>query len=210
MGLIIFLRKQLNQNKFRNTVISSINTGEGNSAILCSGFYQENWHRNPHYEVSTEGNFDQALINNNISLTTYGVYNYTWLQSYKNFRNNLRNKGININAKRVTQFHWHAKIFILKMDDRPILGIVGSSNMTRNAFGLTSPFNFEADVIMWLDDYDKINKMMTEIINESKEFPDEIIVTDYDPMKNNGQSIEDRLRRLENDLKEVNQVDLEE
>ena len=210
MGLIIFLRKRLSHNKFREIILSSLNSGTGNQAVLCSGFYQENWLRNTHYEVSTEGNFDQILLNNNIHLTTIGVYNWSWLQAYKNFRNNLRNKGVNITARRARRFHWHAKVFILKKDDRPILGIVGSSNMTRSAFGLTAPFNFEADVIMWLDEIEQLDTTIRSFISDSELFPDELIIADYDPDKNFGQTIEERLKQLDNDIKGIDQTDLEE
>lgn len=208
MGLIIFLRKRT-YNHFREVVLKSLDCGAGNKAVMSSGFYQENFRGSP-YTVSTEGNLDQILLRNKIELTTIGVHNWYWLRAYKNFRDNLVMKGVNIIAKRVYRLHWHAKIFILKKDDLPILGIIGSSNMTRNAFGITHPFNYEADVIMWLDDAEKLNNIMSEIINEQGQFSNEIIVTDYDPDKNFGQTIEQRLRQLDNDIKEIEQTDLEE
>lgn len=207
MGLIIFLRKRT-YNHFREVVLKSLDSGAGNKAVMSSGFFQENF-RGSSYAVSTEGNFDQILLRNKIELTTVGVHNWFWLHSYKNFRDNLIARGVNIIAKRVQRLHWHAKIFILKKDDRPILGIVGSSNMTKNAFGHSKPFNYEADVIIWLDDIQPINDLMARIINELGQFPGESIVADYDPDKNFGQSIEDKLRQIDNDIKEVKQTDLE-
>lgn len=210
MGLIIFLRKRLTENKFREVVLDSINTGTGNKVILCSGFYQENWFRNPSYEVSSEGSLDQILKNNNIELTTVGVHNAAWVQAYKNFRNNLRSKGVNITSKISKSYHWHAKIFILKMDDKPILGIVGSSNMTKPAFGISGSFNFESDVFMWIDNNIKISNIMNTLVSDLGQFNDEIIIADYDVDKNFGLTIEDRLKQLERGIFEVELNDLEE
>ncbi len=199
MGLAIFLRKRQMQNKFREFLINSIDTGLGNKVLLCSGFFQEYFKGGP-YQVSTEGNLNKVLLKHKIELTTVGVHNRGWLTPYQNFRNNLRTAGVTINAMLSKNYHWHAKIYILKIDDRPIFGIVGSSNMTRNAFGLTAPFNFEADVVLWLDEFIALNNLVNGTIAELNQFSSEVIVADYDPEKNFGLTIEERLRQLATDV----------
>jgi hypothetical protein len=188
-------------------MINSLDTGLGDSVLLCSGFFQENF-KGSIYQVSTEAKFDDILLKHKINITTVGVHNPNWLPAYRNFRNNLLSKGIKINAKYISNFHWHAKIYILKKQGRPIFGIVGSSNMTRNAFGLTTPFNYEADVILWLDEFTVLNSLISEILSEIQQASDEIIIADYDPEKNFGLSIEDRLVRLNSEIDNEELIEL--
>jgi phosphatidylserine/phosphatidylglycerophosphate/cardiolipin synthase-like enzyme len=207
MGLLIFLRKRATTNYFRDLVIDSIDTGAGNNVLLCSGFFQELFNHSL-YQATLEKNFTNVLLNKNIDITTVGIHNNVWMHSYKNFRDNLQNSGVNIQAKYISSYRWHAKIFILKDKDEPVLGIVGSSNITRNAFSVSVPHNYEADVVMWKDSNAIINDFMKKYIDMLKEFPDEIIVADYDPQKNNGLSIEERLKNLENDINKQDLKDL--
>lgn len=207
--MIIFLRKRAVTNYFRDLIIGSIECGAGNQALLCSGFFQE-FFQTSSYQASSENKFSDILLNNNIELTTVGIHNYVWLPSYKNFRDSLVNKGVNILAKYSSKFHWHAKIFILKKDSAPIFGIIGSSNLTRNAFSVSSPFNYEADVVLWSENNSPINNMMSRYNSLLNEFPEEIIIADYNSEKNNNQTIEYRLSSLENDIKKHNLKDLPE
>ncbi len=158
------------------------------------------------------------ILRNEISMTFSEqiLLNNSWLKSYKNFRNSLLMKNIDIKAKYIYNFKWHAKIFILKENDTPILGIIGSSNITRNAFSDDTPFNYEADVVLCPDSNSKISKVITTIagtikdeLNEAYD-PHEVVLTDYDPGKNHELSIEDRLNRLNEDIKSLNLRDLPE
>ena len=209
MGLAIFLRKRAQVNRFRDVVIDSINAGVGTKSTLCSGFFQEMFKSSP-YCASAERNLALVLANNGIELTTIGIHNNTWLPSYKNFRNSLRNAGVNILAKYSTSFHWHAKIFILKQVDDPILAVVGSSNITRNAFSVSSPHNVEADVFMWRDSILPLTTIIEGMIAATIEDPHEVIVADYDPHRNANLTIDDRLKRLDAELKEYPLRDLPE
>jgi hypothetical protein len=213
MGVAIFLRSRLAPNHFRHLMLNSLNTGIGDNALLCSGFFQENfvsWGRMGNYQVSSDGDLPSILSNNNIRLTTVGIYNDTWLASYRNFCNNLRDGGVNVTAKVSARFHWHAKIFILKQGNTPVLGIIGSSNMTRRAFGEVGDFNNEADVFIWEDNkYNNLDSLLNSTIQQLNEFNNEIIVTDYNPAKNFGLSIEQRLQQLYDDVFKTELKDLE-
>ncbi|MFN4248640.1 MAG: phospholipase D family protein [Flavipsychrobacter sp.] len=204
MALAIFLRKRVTVNKFRELLLASLNSGLGDEAIICSGFFQENYNGSS-YQVSTDGSIIAALTSNNINLKTIGIHNYAWLQSYRNFRDNLRAAGVSIDAKVTRSYRWHAKIYILKKDSAPIFAIIGSSNMTRNAYGITTPFNFEADVMLWTPQF---NVLLETDITELGQFPDEVIVADYDPKKNWELSIEDRLEQLARELDNISLTDL--
>jgi hypothetical protein len=107
-------------------------------------------------------------------------------------------------------FRWHAKIFVLRQTDDPILGIIGSSNITRNAFSDSTPFNYEADVILWLDSIQPLTSLIQGIVAEIRDDPHEVIVADYDPHKNSDLSIDDRLKRLDTEMKELELRELPE
>ena len=207
MGLAIFIRKRTLINKFRELLIGSIDTGLGDEAIICSGFFQENF-KGSLFQVSNEGNLGKILLKNKITLTTIGVHNTYWLAPYRNFRDNLINMGLTVHAKVSRGFRWHAKIYLLKKKGRPIFAIIGSNNMTRNAFGISSPFNFESDVVLWLDEFKEFNKLINGTVNELREFASETIIADYSPEKNFGLSIEDRLKQLSDDIEKTGLTDL--
>jgi hypothetical protein len=150
VALAIILRKQLLFNRFRDLMISVINTGHGDNALLCSGFFQEDF-KGYGYKASRELNFANVIAKNNVELTTVGVYHYSWKPSYLNFKNNLVAAGVNIKAKYMQGLNWHAKVFILSKGSDPIFGIIGSSNITRRAFGSIVDFNYECDTVIWPD-----------------------------------------------------------
>lgn len=202
MGFAVVLRNNVSVNHFRNSMIGVMNFGGGDEAIICSGFFQENF-KNNQYQATLECGFCgtpfyQALKNSNIHLTTVGIHNSTWSKSYSNFVNNLRNRGVNIRGLRKVSLRWHAKIFILKYGGEPVFGIIGSSNITRNAFSSTAPFNFEADVYMWKDGSiagDFLDRYFNEIKN-----PYDIIRLSHDSLKNQGITIENRLKKIESEI----------
>lgn len=220
MSLAITLRKHINPNLFREIILHVIEKPLGDEIILCSGFFQENKKTKSgldSYQISTEGKFADYLQQNNIKITSIGVHNGAWRNEYIRFRNNLNKRGIKLTAKVTGNYKWHAKIFLLKKNGKPILGIVGSSNMTKKAFS-NQDFNFEADVIMWCDELDeKIKPLVIEIGNKNygnqgKEGSflgfDDIILADYNPATHNGKTIQGRLIDLENEINIVNLKDL--
>lgn len=207
MGLVIFLRRRAAINKFREILINSLNSGIGDEALICSGFFQELWGTQT-YQASQEGNFQKALVKHNITLNTIGVHNGYWIAAYRNFRDNLIASGVNINSKIKKGLHWHAKVYILKRQNKPILAIVGSSNITRNAFSTTSPFNYETDVVLWLDEFEDLNRIVSLAVEELAENTNEVIVADYDPNKNFGLSLEEKLNQLMNDFENLDLNDL--
>lgn len=199
MSIAIILRKNPSHNWFRNIIIAAAQSSVGNNMLICSGFFQELF-RNSSYQASLEGNIARILSNNNISVTTIGVHNPSWLQSYRNFRDSLLNAGVSVTSLVANYLHWHAKVLILKVDNNPILGIVGSSNITRNAFSNSSPFNYEADVFLWEDTNTRINSFMVEQLLQIED-PNEVIHAPYDAELNHGMSIPVRLINLENEIR---------
>ncbi len=190
-------------------MIGSIRLGIGTKALICSGFFQELFKNGP-YRASVEQNLSTLLKTQSIELTTVGIHNNNWMPSYKNFRNSLKKAGVNVRAMYAPSFHWHAKIFILRKIDNPILAIIGSSNITRNAFSDSTPYNYEADVIIWRSAVKPLTKLIKGIVAEINDDPHEVIVADYDPKKNNDLSIGDKLKRLDTEMKELKLKELPE
>lgn len=196
LNITIFLRHTEKNNYFRRVILKTIASKIGDEAILCSGFFQELF-KESEYQVTLDGNLSTLLTQSNIRLTTIGIHNSNWMKSYKNFVNNLKNDGVShITSYYVSGFKFHAKIYIYKKENNPLLGIIGSSNMTRNAFGLSSPFNYEADVVLWDDSCEEINELMLKI-TKGKSDPYDCIKMQYIPEDNQGITILDRLRELE-------------
>jgi hypothetical protein len=179
-----------------------INTRAGDNALLCSGFFQENF-RGSGYRASLESNFANCLVKNKIKLTTVGIHNYNWKPSYENFRDNMKKQGVNIISFYKSGMRWHAKVFILSKGKKPIFGIVGSSNITRNAFSITLPFNNECDVILWEGRSKAINSALNETL-QNDEFIHEIIRAPYQKRLNFNLSISDRLQNIKDEIMNEN------
>lgn len=219
MRLIILLRKDPNVNQFRDILIDSLASGEGDECYLGSGFFQEATtvgigarHYRASQEISSNHNvFCCSLNGNNIKITTIGVHNPQWVRRYANFCQSLTRCGINLTPYLLRR-SWHAKTFVLLKDNRPILGIIGSSNITRPAFSSGGTFNFEADVVMWDDSIRGIDRLISTTI-ESNENPFGLVVTDYDPDKNRGVTIDDRLKGIVSEIQnlfgDANEFDFE-
>jgi hypothetical protein len=215
MPIAIFLRTSKGNSLYRDAIIRSLNSGAGNYALLCSGFLQENkaTPKGPSpYRATLEPGFSAALATHGIQLDTIGIHNSTWHASYVNFCNNLSAAGVTLVPYIMSGFQWHAKVFLLKQKSSPIFGIVGSSNLTANAFGVSnvpalvtdSPFpptnfNFECDVYFWTDANIAIATIMEELIGR-EEIREQIILARYDEQENFGSSIEDRLNDIEEQI----------
>ena len=205
MSLLIILRKQLSPNRFNELLLNSIDSGEGDNAIICSGFFQENA-----FSASFTTGLCCTLRRNKINLTTIGVYNNSWVPQYKTFRDNLISCGNTVSAKKTRNNKWHAKIFILKKGNDPIFGIIGSSNMTSRAFGIWRDFNSEADVVLWDTSMTKINALCQQQTETNNDNIDDVIYADYNNERNRNKTAMDRLRDLEKELDIENLNDLTE
>lgn len=122
MGIAILLRTDSMVNYFRDLMVGTISNGCGDSIIPCSGFFQENF-RNSSYQVSNEKGLVTVLRQNSISVTTIGIHNNYWKPAYVNFVTTLRNQGVNLTAYVTSSLRWHAKVFILKKEGRPVFGM---------------------------------------------------------------------------------------
>lgn len=215
MPIAIHLRNGIEHCLYRDAIVGSISGGLGNEALLCSGFFQENF-KGSTYQATTEPGFIAGLINQKVKIETFGVHNAHWLPSYKNFCKNLKTNGVSVKAWIQKGFQWHAKVFILKENGIPVFGIVGSSNITANAFGVRntpvqptdSPnppnrFNYETDVFLWDDSNSKVNTALSAILFPPQQSADRnrSILARYFVEDNGGQTITQRLTQLEEQVR---------
>lgn len=148
MPISIVLRTSGSANIFRDAVVDVLGSGHVDEALLCSGFFQENF-KGSAYQASTEKLLGSVCAKSKVKLTTVGIHNNTWKSSYRNFKASMLACGANISCMYKSKMHWHAKVFIASVSGAPCLGIVGSSNMTRNAFSTGTQYNNECDVFIW-------------------------------------------------------------
>lgn len=95
---------------------------------------------------------------------------------------------------------WHAKVFLAKQGNRPLVGIIGSSNITRRAFGELKKFNYECDVVMWDESVPEVDAAISAAIGNPGNISD-VIVTNYDDKHAaNRQPLQDRLLSLEAEI----------
>ena len=98
---------------------------------------------------------------------------------------------------RMPSMGWHAKFFLAKQGTVPLVGIIGSSNITKRAFGIDKVFNYECDVVFWDETVLDIDRAMSAAIGDPGEISD-VIVTNYDDNHPaNRQPLQDRLLSLE-------------
>ena len=198
------LRTSAKTNVFRDAVISTIGSGHLDEVLICSGFYQENF-QGSHFQVSGEASFAKVCAASKIRLTTVGVHNNTWKSSYRDFRDNMKAAGVAINSYYKAGLKWHAKVYIGFRGGDPLVGIVGSSNLTRPAFSVTSPFNNECDVYLW----DRKSKINDAALAAAEAASSQILIrAPYVPRLNGGRTVSQILSMvrdevLSEDLKEL-------
>ena len=207
----IFLRKSESENRFREVILGSFKKEEFNDIKICRGFFQERGK----YFASDCFMSVAPLISCDRKVSAVGVYNGIWKGDFDSFVAGLRKIkclcGISLQVikRRIKRYHWHAKIFIASDEQGPQLGIIGSSNITSRAFGLTKQWNFEADVILWNDANPTAKQVMQHIfesINDNN--ASSVIVSNYAPddIVNQGLSLQDRLRNLSIEIDELSEV----
>ncbi|MCG2718989.1 MAG: hypothetical protein L6408_09200 [Nanoarchaeota archaeon] len=150
MGLLIFLRTNKDISYFRRELLGLINSPASNKLLLCSGYISEGRRRRKqNYSVLNDGLL--VAINSQCKevITVRGMYSNK--KAYDLFVKKLRNSGVKVTPRKVKKGKWHAKVAIkVDKNNRPVAGLIGSSNLTRPAYGENyNGFNCEADVLIW-------------------------------------------------------------
>lgn len=202
MPLAVFLRRSPETNLFRDSIVRSLSLGIADNAILCSGFFQEDGPNG--YRASAEPGLVSALVNNSINLTTVGVHNYQWRDRYQAFHASLQSAGVRVDAYYKKGMKWHAKIFLLEKRGRCVLGIVGSSNVTRPAFGTTAPYNNECDIALWTRGAHNFGRWLDSAAREVNDEFSPVIRGSYSKRDNGSVSISERLHILRSEILDQN------
>lgn len=199
-NIAFFLRNKLSENRFSDSVLAALNTPSVDSALLCSGFFQED----SSYSVSAKKFSSISRCSNKLDLTAVGYYK-RGKPSYTAFSKGIAahccKACINHKPLRLPGDKWHAKIFIGKTQGEPVIAAIGSSNLTRRAFDTKKNFNYECDVLFWDGSNPLISSAISTILGE---IPDETMsivvakVDDHHPV--NRVPVSEKLKELEKEI----------
>jgi hypothetical protein len=213
------LRKKQAPNIYRSTLLGAFSTGVGDDFLLCSGFFQEKKYKVTSYYASQSFIHNAPALPCAVNLTTVGVYDKkVWGAQYDDFAKALATikchcgKPLSVTKRKPkTANKWHAKIFIARKNGVPQLAIIGSSNITKNAFDEKKGWNRECDTVIWRVD----NPAADAVVRSSVSSPDtgeairndemrhEVIVSIYDgedPMNSGHGPMDNRLNQLWDDV----------
>jgi phosphatidylserine/phosphatidylglycerophosphate/cardiolipin synthase-like enzyme len=213
--IAIILRKNSTPNIFREIILSSFGAHEFDELLICSGFFQEKKGKKTSFLASQSFATKAPQYPCKKNITTVGIYNNIWKKQYDDFTTALANikcscgTSLVVKKRQIKKYHWHAKVFIASSNTKPIIGIIGSSNITSRAFGALASWNYEADVVLW----DDSNKVASKIISEAFESnlieqqqpSNEIIVSNYAirDLRNRGLTLSQRLATLQQDIENL-------
>lgn len=197
----ILLRRTASINRFRDIFEGCLKTLCIDRAVISSGFFRENTGFNASHL------FDLTPIRcaNPLELVFVGVYDYRAKPAFNTFVSNVQNSNcpfcVKVFKRMPKGLRWHAKTFIGSVNSKPRIGIIGSSNLTARAAGTSTPFNYEADVVLWYDDDKEINAIISGQLANIDNGSHEVIVTPYEQGGLNGNlSLENRLKNLEDEI----------
>gem|GEM_PF-4156382 len=123
--------------------------------VICSGYFQESYNGSS-YSILNDGILSTILANPNHCNIEYiivgGKFNNAtdpWKLSFNCFLSALKSNRINFKAYINPRGKWHAKISIGIEGNVPKTILLGSSNISRPAFGEPfADFNYEADIFL--------------------------------------------------------------
>lgn len=208
----IILRKSQVVNRFRSILLGCFSNDNLDEHLICSGFFQE---RGKYFASNCFiASAPKFPCNKKVSLV--GVYNKIWSGDFDNFAIGLSTIGcscgsqIQVIKRKIKRYHWHAKVYVASKSGIPVVGIIGSSNITVRAFGIRQDWNYEADVVLWNADDPDANAIVLSAL-ESREGNEDgfgIIVSNYasdDPI-NRGLTMEEKLKSLINDINMFSEI----
>lgn len=195
MPVRVTLRTKKDFSPFRVLLRKLIEVPGGDSVVLCSGYIQDVDRQQSQRAYSlSEDELLESLkkgCTNGKVLTVAGKFNSfgsfpsEWEAKYALFIRNLRSAGLQVEAWSAPEKNWHAKIAVRLKDRVPVAALIGSSNLTRPAYGIPNisppitPFgnwNFEGDVLIWNDP--QYNGYFKENIEQERGIGDMILVLD--------------------------------
>jgi len=208
MGLWITLRQNLEESFFRQHLLNLVsNQISGNYLFLASGYFNS---RN--YPILDDHLLEAIQDGNLTDIVVIGAMNSS-SAAFNAFWNKLDTEWDgNVIPKKIKGNNWHAKI-AMKLESNntekvPVCSIIGSSNLTRPAYGIPNEppeapeftrFNHECDVVIFTNDW--FGKTPNQLSNFFPGFKDQDLGSIYFPDLPKGCPNElDQMKKL---LKEI-------
>jgi hypothetical protein len=196
MPVRVTLRTKKDFSPFRVLLKRLIELSDGDTVVLCSGYIQDiDRVQSPRaYSLSEDELLDslkKGCLNGKVLTVAgklksyYGTGPSEWELKYASFIRNLRSSGLKVESWSAPEKNWHAKIAIRLKTGTPIAAIVGSSNLTRPAYGIPNSlppiamfanWNFEGDVLIWKDS--RYNSVFKENIEQVRGIGDMVLTLD--------------------------------
>lgn len=197
MSIALLFRNRAAPNLFRNSLLAATTIPNATEIIICSGFFQSKFNGSP-YNAAHEGGLATKLKSSGAHVITIGVHNYSWYHAFKNFNSALMAAGVHLTSKYIKGCHWHAKILMVSTARGPVLSAIGSSNMTRNAFSDSMPFNYEADVVLWVPQARGVSSLVNGVLRESNAA--DVVRAPYSTARNSRITVRQRLTQLRQEV----------
>lgn len=207
----IFLRKSEAENRFREVILGCFNTHDFTEIMICSGFFQE---RGKYFASDCFKSAAPPLVCQR-KVSVVGVYNGIWKGDFDRFTREVGQIkcpcgiAMHVDKRKIKRYHWHAKIFIASDHDGPQLGVIGSSNITSRAFGITKSWNFEADAILWNSNNPAADSVMGQIFESvTDNNAGSVIVSNYaiEDRVNQGLTLRRRLQDLIAEIEGMSEI----
>lgn len=193
MTIALLFRNTASTNLFRDAVLAATGISGATEVLICSGFFQNHF-KGSAYCATTEGGLASKLAASGANVVSIGVHNASWKLAFLAFNSALSAAGVKLSTKHVKGYHWHAKVFMVSTVRGPVFAAIGSSNLTRNAFSTTIPFNYEADVLLWVPQARGVSLLVRQVLNDARAI--DVIRAPYSVPRNGGLTLRARLRDL--------------
>ena len=193
MSIALLFQNQAPPNLFRNAVLAACDIPAATEILICSGFFQNNF-KGSAYMASREGSLASKLKASSARVVTVGVHNVSWLPAFDRFNADLVAAGVQVAPRRATHHHWHAKVFIVSTARGPVFAAIGSSNFTRNAFSTSLPFNYEADVLLWVPQARGVAARVATVLQEAAAI--DVIKAPYNARRNGQLTVRQRAQDI--------------
>ena len=208
MKIFHILKRGNQDTEFRGILLKALSTIHANKleekaiVYLASGFFDEIV-TPPRMPISTFPNQATTLNLKNalsgMTIKLLGAYNGK--KGLVGFGSSIKSNVSSISA--FYKYRFHAKIFIIEIDNRPVLEIIGSSNMTVAAYegvrytkkgNQLYSLNYECDLVL-VDDAFAIDIKPNENISRFS----------YSDKDNNGITLQDRAEEILRHIKSLEQ-----
>ena len=159
------IRNSKRRSLFKDIIQDVIHSKLGDTCYITSGFFSESPQKSG-YLVSSDPSYNNlSFVTNpdkNLSFVLRGSFNKTHNNNLLNFYKALVKAQYRVSLFS-TAIKRHEKVFIYEKNGIPLIEIIGSSNLTKNAYGTQNTFNYEADLVIINDE--NIGKIVNNIIN---------------------------------------------